>query len=309
MAVTSMAYEQVTGQESSYTDEVGSQFGFGAGMQAIGLGDGARYKKAGKLLGGGWNNRFAQAGKGGVLMGLGFGPLEGEGVVKYGFMGLDHRRLGNALTADMEAYLSKQGLEPSTGVFGKARDYYKAQRYGERVNTKALWNDVLTKEFAEEAGEKGAKRVFTQSSIVKGGMKTGWKMLGPALGLGISAYSVYGAYQSGGLLGAGKQLAKEGIGWAAFDIGQTALASVGLGGLTTPLLVTAGAGLAMKKTIDYGQRHYRGLRELEIASPIADPTGIGYTMRQRSLQAIQRSSINGRMAIGNEAMLMHQTLR
>jgi hypothetical protein len=44
---------------------------------------------------------------------------------------------------------------------------------------------------------------------------------------------------------------------------------------------------------------------LEMGAPAQDPFGTISTMRQRSIMAIQNSRVNGRTALGNEAMLLY----
>jgi hypothetical protein len=67
----------------------------------------------------------------------------------------------------------------------------------------------------------------------------------------------------------------------------------------------AAAGYAAHSVLKYGRETSRGMRQMEMGSPVVDPHGLGYTMRQRSVMAIQKSMINGRMAMGNEALLLH----
>ena len=49
------------------------------------------------------------------------------------------------------------------------------------------------------------------------------------------------------------------------------------------------------------------VRSLELGAPVLDQFGTIATLRQRSLSAIQNSHVNGRMALGSEAALLHST--
>ena len=94
---------------------------------------------------------------------------------------------------------------------------------------------------------------------------------------------------------------------------HAAAKSVGMGGkfvgaAAGALALAAGATMlydtvasAPRKMIERGRR----LREMEMGGNFSDPFGTAYTMRQRSLQGIQRSHINARNALGNEAFYSH----
>lgn len=80
------------------------------------------------------------------------------------------------------------------------------------------------------------------------------------------------------------------------------------GGAMGALALAAGASMlydvaasAPRKMIERGRK----LREMEMGGNFHDPFGTAYTMRQRSLQGIQKSHINARNALGNEAFYSH----
>lgn len=80
------------------------------------------------------------------------------------------------------------------------------------------------------------------------------------------------------------------------------------GGAMGAIALAAGASMmydvvasAPRKMIERGRR----LREMEMGGNFHDPFGTAYTMRQRSLQGIQKSHINARNALGNEAYYSH----
>jgi len=143
---------------------------------------------------------------------------------------------------------------------------------------------------------KGTKSVFGESALGRWG---GRLFMG-----GFTAYSMYEGYQQGGILGAIKGGIREVAVFGAMRVvGEVAGASI-LGGLSVPVAVGAAAGYGAYKALEYGQSRTRALRETEFVTPVVDPYGTGYTMRQRSLASIQKSYLNGRMAMGNEAVLL-----
>jgi len=119
-----------------------------------------------------------------------------------------------------------------------------------------------------------------------------------------SAFFAYQGYQEGGTMGALGGLGESMLYSAGFRMAGTMLAN--------PMTLTLG-GLA---AIGYGgyqlgeaaQRRGKGLRELEMSSDkIIDALGSAgaATTRQRAMMALNNTHINGRMAMGNEAALMH----
>lgn len=84
--------------------------------------------------------------------------------------------------------------------------------------------------------------------------------------------------------------------------GRTAI-SMG-GALAIGGLIGAAPIYASYKALSMGRDKMKAARRLEMGTPIVDVFGTQATMRQRSLQAIQRSAISGRSALGMEAQLM-----
>lgn len=133
---------------------------------------------------------------------------------------------------------------------------------------------------------------------------------------GFAAYSMYGGLREGGVGGAISAGVDYGI--STFEFGAA------LGGLTSPVVwgaaaAIAGTGLAAKYMHDPSSlSSFKGLMrgqtsqfmkkhtDIEMGTPPIDPFGNNATMRQRSLNAIQNSRINGRSALGNEAMILHR---
>ena len=150
----------------------------------------------------------------------------------------------------------------------------------------------------------------TQSGVVKniaqvkfggmGGVTTALRALGPVM----VGYSMYAGYKEGGVWGAIKGGASELAIWGAFEAGMYVL-----GAAAAPLAAVAAVGAVGAGAYAYGeaaQAHRKRLRNVEMGGEVFDPFGTAATTRQRSLQALHNSHINGRMAIGSEAVLMHR---
>lgn len=127
--------------------------------------------------------------------------------------------------------------------------------------------------------------------------KTAFKGL-PMLGTALSTY--YG-YQEGGvagaITGAGESIA----------IGIAVEALLGTAALPVTLAAAAvgGAAYGYYRFGEAAQKHGKKLRRLEMGSEIIDRYGNIATLRQRSLRALQNTHVNGRLALGNEAAIMH----
>lgn len=125
------------------------------------------------------------------------------------------------------------------------------------------------------------------------------KAIGPAM----TMMDAYQGYKQGGVMGGVKGAASSLATQYAFGVGLRAA-----GALATPVLIgaaIAGAGYGSFKLLQAGNARMKRQRMLEMGSPVVDPFGNGATMRQRSLQALMGSQINGRSAFGSEAQLMH----
>lgn len=136
------------------------------------------------------------------------------------------------------------------------------------------------------------------------GMKGG-SFLGKAFGalnVAVTAGAVIQGAQRGGFVGA----AEAGFEQAAWGLGANMI----MGGVFNPAAWVAAAGLgAAYGGFKFGQaatRHRKDLRKSEFISPNSMNVIDGaYTDRARSLAALNNSSMNGRMAIGNEAQYLH----
>jgi hypothetical protein len=141
-----------------------------------------------------------------------------------------------------------------------------------------------------------------------------------ALGAGVTAYAAYEGYKKegawGAVKGAGTAIGEQYLlgraiggvlGSAAIPIAAGgALAYGGLTalgqGLSDPLAFSSLRGHLRERTYEYRKKN----AELDLGSPSVDPFGNSATMRQRSVNAIQNSRLNGRSALSNEATILHQ---
>lgn len=134
-----------------------------------------------------------------------------------------------------------------------------------------------------------------------GRLAFGMRALGP-LFLGMSVRS---GYQQGGVLGAAKEGIKEMALWGAFEAGAGILTNP----ITLGITGIFAAGYGYYKLGETSRKHRKRLRNLEMGADLVDRFGTMTTMRQRSLAAIQRTHLNGRVSIGNEALLLSASLR
>jgi len=151
--------------------------------------------------------------------------------------------------------------------------------------------------------QKGVSKGFLGRKA-PGGM-FGKGLLGRALFPAFTAVAAYTGYKEGGVMGAAKNVATEALMWGAMRAGFTMLTNPAiLGGAAI-----AGAGYGMYRLGEAARTHERRVRSLELGADVVDRFGTLSTMRQRSLQAIQSSHLNGRTALGNEALLLSTPYR
>jgi hypothetical protein len=263
--------------------EAGFNFGFGALLGKFEEDVPEYLKYSSKTLG--WKNRYLQAGMGGVAEAAGFvrhtsAEIAG-GARQFSFLGKDVWA-GNLKRLYNQHAIAGPAPNPANLV------------------ASAKWSAQKTWSAAKGMKNAGVKL----GDIVPKG--SGGRILGAGLAVGMSAYNVYSGYKTGGFSGAGRAAVREAAGMAAYKIGATAASSLGIGAGTLGIAaVGLAAGYAGKVALDVGQAHYKGLKSAEFGTPFEDTSGMGATMRQRSLMAIQRSQINGRAALGNEAAILH----
>jgi hypothetical protein len=146
------------------------------------------------------------------------------------------------------------------------------------------------------------------------GLGKGMSWMGRALGGGFAAYSMYQGYKKEGAWGATKALgetALQGYAWGVANyVAGGVLSSglaVGAGAVAGGALGSMAAGINPLRFITrpLASAHAAKQARVNMGTPVVDQFGTVSTMRQRSLQAIQNSKVNGRNALGNEAGLMY----
>ena len=143
--------------------------------------------------------------------------------------------------------------------------------------------------------------------------------LGNALGPVATLFGMYQGFREGGLGGAVRGAAESALSWGAFELGKDIL-SVGFKGTTIGNMATGLGRLVLNPfvmipaAIAYGTyRAVKGLAKMGRKSQLTEFVGnmqafrteAAYTMRQRSLQEINRSHTNARTILGQEASYMH----
>lgn len=114
----------------------------------------------------------------------------------------------------------------------------------------------------------------------------------------------YSGYQGNGMVGAVEGIAESMLTNAGIRQAATLLSNP----VTLTLAGIAAAGAATYALGEAGRAHAQGLRNLEMGGPQiqeALSSAGAATMRQRSMMALNNTHLNGRMAMGNEAALMH----
>lgn len=160
--------------------------------------------------------------------------------------------------------------------------------------------------------------------------QAGWHGVKSEMGIGVKSpfwrwagrafigYSIYAGYQEGGIGGAvaggvshlasmylfsaGMKVAGMGASMGA----PVAAAAIGAGGIALGVSMASGQISPRDFVRPWVNQYMKKHAQLELATPVVDNFGTVATMRQRSLQAIQNSRINGRTALGNEAALSYQ---
>jgi len=171
-------------------------------------------------------------------------------------------------------------------------------------------------------GGLGGAAMGAVTGTLQGGMAGGIVGAGIGYKFGmIPAFMAMGAiqgFQEGGIGGAVGGAAKSVAEWGLFR-GATAALSLAfkgtaIGGIGTaigtiglgPLALAAAAGYGVYKASQALAEYGRDQTRMEFQGDMqAFQTQAAYTMRQRSVQEIQRSHTNGRTVLGNEASYMH----
>ena len=149
-------------------------------------------------------------------------------------------------------------------------------------------------------GEKAAAEKIASKKALR---FTAGKMFGSAIGMAFFAHDVYAGYKKGGLMGAVAGGAENIATFAAWEVGAAVLGGSLMWG-TAGLAAAGVAGYALGETAINKEKR---LRNLEFATGDSVFSAGAFTSRQRAMMALQNTHLNGRMALGNEAMLMHSS--
>jgi len=209
------------------------------------------------------------------------------------------KHAGSERSIAKEAYLrAAPARHTYTGFMG-------LRNYGmEATAEKAAWKSLssgATSAITKEIGEQTASKI---GHITFGAAETigfASRMVAPA----IMAHTIYEGARHEGAWGGIKAAVDEGIGWGQFKIAESMLADISLG-IAIPVTLAAAATVGTYAYGEAAHSYNKNLTHAEMGGNLVDPYGMNSTMRQRSLQALHNSHINGRMAIGNEAVLLHR---
>jgi hypothetical protein len=179
------------------------------------------------------------------------------------------------------------------------------------------WTGKMVAEGYEQNGMMGAAGGVVESTVW--GMGARKIALPPIVGVvkgtwGGARYAQTGLLDQAGKVG--KYFLKSGGFWrgAGRFLGGTLAFGAGgiLGAVINPWTIGIGAAIyaygeyeEYSRKTDLGIARNKQIGSLELGAPIQDPFGTISTLRQRSLSAIQNTHVNGRMALGNEAALLH----
>lgn len=154
---------------------------------------------------------------------------------------------------------------------------------------------------------------FEKNKAGKWGQAQG--LLGKWAGRAFIGYSAYQGFKEGGVggaaMGVGTHMATTyafGAAWGAVKTGAAALAASPALPIVAGVAAIAGAtAYSYRRELmrPYVNAHMKKHAKLEMGTAPLDPYGNVSTMRQRSLQAINNSHLNGRVALGNEANIMY----
>lgn len=232
----------------------------------------------------------------GVGEGLGFMSIEVGGKnISGGWLGRDmfaataYQNKFNSVFKDMT---SKRINSTSATAFSHSEALKASKDMG------GSWSYTAGRVSSE--AQLATKSFRNASRFAKGAAPVAMRLLGPVF----TAMAVYEGYREGGVIGAAVSGGKEIAIWGAMEFGLSML-----GGMTMGLAAFTGGGALLgvggyafgKMSASYG----KGLKSIEMGSPIIDEFGTLATTRQRSLAALNLSHVNGRQALGNEASLMH----
>ena len=158
----------------------------------------------------------------------------------------------------------------------------------------------------KKVGTGSARRYVSEGfmgRMAKGGIKGNF--LGNVVGMAAVGYAAYTGYKEGGVVGAAKEVGSSALTWGLIR-GSWNMAAGAVG--SVPLAIgaaVAGGAYGYYRLGEAGIKHAKKMRNLEMGGDVIDTFGTMATMRQRSLSAIQNTHVNGRLALGGEASLLH----
>jgi hypothetical protein len=172
------------------------------------------------------------------------------------------------------------------------------ETFGMQYQHKGLFSSFFRPGGASE-GFMGRKAA---GGIMGGGVAG---LLGKAVMPAFMIGAAYSGYKKGGVMGAVGGAAETALYWGATKAALTMA--------TNPAVLAgaavAGAGYGVYRLGEAARKHEKRVKGLEMGTEVVDRFGTLSTMRQRSLQAIQNSHLNGRMSLGSEGLLMSSPYR
>lgn len=198
----------------------------------------------------------------------------------------------------------------SAGVFQRMRSQFAmgvGESFGFQYGNKSMIKQGYQVGAGQNLGFMGRKTPQIPGLKGTGGMFGQGKLAfgSSMLGLAGVAFAAHRGYQENGIAGAIYEPAKDAALWGAARAGWTGAKAV----LGSPFVIggaVLGAGAYAGYKIGEASRDKaKRIRNVEMGADIIDRFGTMGTIRQRSLQALNNSHVNGRMALGNEAILMN----
>jgi hypothetical protein len=161
-----------------------------------------------------------------------------------------------------------------------------------------MYEDGVNKGFL---GLKGSP--LSRGVGLKGMAKTAGSLSMRSIPLLANIYFAYSGYKEGGIWGAIKGTGENIAATMAWNVGMDVLGVGANAAFIAAPFVAAGAGYYALG--EASNKKLAKSRKVNMVSDVVDRFGTMATMRQRSLAMIQNSHLNGRITLGNEALLVH----
>ena len=216
-------------------------------------------------------------------------------------------------------------MPASQGFWGRQKDVMKEtykgfQHFTNTTQVGRAFKEGVMESFGWAYGKKGRDLGFMGLNRGRGYMSgiTGTKRLArmhgklPIAGKlasrlflpAFTAFEMYGGYKEGGVWGAAKAGAQSALLWGAMKAAGSVLLTGGTLALGAVAAGGVGAYYFQKEARQYGKK----LSTLEMVSPPVDLYGTMSTSRRRSMEAMNNTYINYRMALGNEGQTLHRNI-